>query len=654
MLPEDQKAQTSPNGSPGDAREQTASAEWKSIPIEGCIGTDPEELNRWAAHVVAGKSIARMKVTSLGALVKAIQAHPHARLAPASGSSQSDDGNNLSDVTRLHISDGCLLGCSLEGMNVRISLVIHTYLCGGNFARTTFSSLVEFRGAIFDGWASFENACFVAPTWFNGVDFRSEALFGTAVFNGKTRFDKTTFRDKASFQGTAFSRDASFDEAAFQSTVSFNNSTFGSRVWFRKTMFGEAVSFSTASFMKEATFDQATFSGRASFDRALFHDRTWFAGAHFADRASFDRVTLDDRASFNRAVFERGAWFSKATIRNETYGDLRGCDVNKANAAYRRPLRLRSGFDLAAFVISVPSFWIWRSLRHGWPGWERVRATGSLTIINRVSVITLLAVPILAALYVGLQDLVREQGTSVVGPPWWTGVFVSALGERPHLSASIACAFFASVAISIGLLLYQANAPKVIRKRDEDEHVHEIETRYSEENESLRRDGLRRSIEFIEDQGMTRPGFHPRFVRHHGVLIWMPPGDRPEWFDDKTLPSTHEARQLHAALTSFMPNDGKSADDAASTPEFVPIQDRPGFVPDFERARICIEEGARAEYWLKAHESIFAAWISFVCYTIGILMLLCVVVIQCHNVGRAAGWWAGIDPGPYLRAWFGL
>lgn len=66
---------------------------------------------------------------------------------------------------------------------------------------------------------------------------------------------------------------------------------------------------------------------------------------------------------------------------------------------------------------------------------------------------------------------------------------------------------------------------------------------------------------------------------------------------------------------------------------------RMGIVPGAERARITIEEGAHAEYWLKSRDKIGWAWASFILYVIGIGCLLVILYLQSREVGRAAGWW---------------
>jgi uncharacterized protein YjbI with pentapeptide repeats len=699
MLPEDGHSESVREDKPGTEGVRDAAGEEGArasapkpdgIRIDGRIGTDTEELKRWADHVVAGNAIEHMEIADLRALIEAVQAHPEAAVQP-----ETDDRLSASTTerpnakTRLSVRGGFIAACNAWELRVRVPLVVSSSLWGDTvrFEKAVFTSGLHLEDAVFVGEASFRATIFGGGTSFHRVLFRGAISFRDAVFEGPASFEQAFFVRGMSFRGARFRDKVSFRRCVSTDDAWFDRAEFADEAWFDRAQFQGKCVFLRSVFMDEANFDRATFEGEnsfmesaflrsASFVRAQFHGPTFFglaafrgvaalSGSCFASAVIFDRCLFEDTVSLEDARFQavvscdEVVWGGRvrcngASISQEAFGDFRGVDVSKANASLRRsnsssrPLRL----------VAAPALSLVRSLRYGWPGWERVRATGGLTIINRVSVVTLFAVPVLAAFYVGAQSLVAKHGTTAGGAPWWMRSVVASLSEDPHLSASVAFAFFASVAISLGLLIYQSNAPQVIKKRDEDEHVRDVEERYSDENKSMRRDGLRRSIERLEDQGRLRAGRHPRFVRHHGVLIWIPPGDKPEWFDDKTLPTEEDFRERLAARakTGNELSTGEAAPGGGTvgSSAFVPIQNRPGFVPDFERARICIEEGARAEYWLKAHESIFAAWVSFVCYAIGILMLFCVVVIQCHNVGRAAGWWPGVDPKPYLRAWFGL
>ena len=283
---------------------------------------------------------------------------------------------------------------------------------------------------------------------------------------------------------------------------------------------------------------------------------------------------------------------------------------------------------------------------HGAVGWHLVRALGRLSILNRVSLVALVAAPVLAAIFMAGRGLAA--GDSPGWVRWITeSVGVEKIKERMatlHLSATVALTFIAAVLVTIGLFIYQTFAPDVIKARDEDEHVRDVEARYSDQNTSLRRDGLRRSIERLEDQAKVRFGRHPRFVKHHGDLIWIPPADKPEWFEDASLPDEDATRKQaeetvrKAREACTLPVDDAAIAEAMKGLEIRAPKDRAGFVPGVERARICIEEGARAEYWLKSHEKVRWAWASLTCYVLGVVVLMVILLMQLRSVSRAA-WW---------------
>ena len=64
-----------------------------------------------------------------------------------------------------------------------------------------------------------------------------------------------------------------------------------------------------------------------------------------------------------------------------------------------------------------------------------------------------------------------------------------------------------------------------------------------------------------------------------------------------------------------------------------------GCIPGAERARIAIEEGARAEYWMKSRQELGWAWATWACYGAGLIILAGILLRQGWNVARAAGWW---------------
>ncbi len=662
-----------------------------------------------------------MRVESLRALVQAIQAHPNVTLAPAStDDSPAVSSDSLSRVTRLHISNGYVMGCSLADLNVRITITLQTHLCGGLFEGTTFSSLIGFGGSVFDGWTSFKRAHFAAEAWFDGADFCQEALFDGAIFKEVAHFEGTRFDGEANFGGVRFESGALFEQAVFKKTAYFRKAGFCRNASFKRARFISKASFCDVHFDGVAWFESSFFADEAYFDSAHFWDDAVFAFAHFSDdlylqaaiferKALFGRVIVGHEALLHDAAFEDECTFEdmlavflasmpRAIVRHSLQGDMRAVDVHKVEAAIEN-VKVRAAPWLAIYgweaerkaheharresrerpwepqqaravpitkTCSFSSLWIlfkshkscgahWRVMwtmvrdrgRWGLVDWHHVRALGKLTILNRVSLVAILAVPVLAAGYIAAQKIVAESEGEQV--PIWIRWMARAIGGSPHLSETLAFAFFASVFVTLGLLIYQTFAPDTIKQRDEDEHVRDLETRYSDENPSLRGDGLRRSIERLEDQAKVRPNRHPSFVRHHGDTIWIPPRDKLEWFRDDDLEEEPFRARVREALRG-MPRvehepgstseeaEEKWLDERMKKLKIVPPKQRPGFVPAAERARICIEEGARAEYWLKSHEKIGWAWVSLLCYLLGIAILLVILFIQCRSVAKAA-WW---------------
>ncbi len=673
MLPEDAPKNPTPDPSPSAG--QSAPPKPDDIRIDGKIGTDPDELKRWADHVVAGKPIEHMEIADLRALIEAVQAHPGAKLAPERERGELQQTEvNLATLTQLEIEGGVVLGSDYRALDLRITL----------HASTIFREGATFRGATLRGDAWFGDATFGGPAWFRGATLRGGAWFAGATFRDEAMFDSAIFEGETTFFGATFEGGASFAHATFRG----------------------GASFADATFRGKASFRDATFDGPAWLDRAIFKSEASFNRATFGGRASFEGADFKSEASFNRATFEGGASFEGADFKQDAPGDFRSVDVSKARASLEpterrvapwitmeewkakhveriaqmrarreRPWddhpRSESPWQNTWTALATPgavlqhlwrehrknrAFWrvlgamIRARLAHGSVDWSAVRSLGRLSILNRVSLVALIAVPVLVAAYLAARKIVPEAGSE--GLPIWIRWMVRAIGDILHLdemltltsfSKTLALTFFASVFVTIGLLIYQKFAPDTIKQRDEDEHVRDVEARYSDENPSLRGDGLRRSIERLEDQAKVRAGRHPSFVRHHGDTIWIPPRNRPEWFKDddlkaETYLSSVRESLRHQREAKELPTDDAALDEEMTEMAIVLPMQRPGFVPGAERARICIEEGARAEYWLKSHEEIAWAWLSLICYLLGIAILLVILFIQCRNVARAA-WW---------------
>ena len=626
-----------------EPRDDSAKTGADDVKIVGRIGTDPEELKRWADAVVdRGETIEDMEIEDLRALIEAVQSYPNAKLAPPwKPGDPTLSRENRKELTVLRISGGRVhLKASRtrpEPLAIRVTFHARCLFAGdARFEGAAFAGDARFEGAAFAGDARFERAAFAGNAWFADATFAGDAIFVDATFAGNAWFERAAFAGDAGFAdatfagdtgfvAATFARDARFDGARFAGNASFFGATFFFTRFASATFIGHAE-FEGVAFTAEAWFADATFAQGARFDGTAFAGDTWFARATFAGDMWFGG------ARFEGATFAGRAEFQGARINGACSGDLRLLTVRSAEAALP-PIRfqLQKGrwWSLPARVIWSASQWLgstWPG--SGWLGWNKVRALGGLTILNRVSLIALFAIPVIAAAYIALQAIIREHLSRGDVLPLWVDWLTRVVGDNPHLSPTLALTFFAAVGVTLGLLIYQMGAPDAIKKSDEEEFVGRIESRYPE-GAAQRDDGLRRAIEKLEDIARRRRNRHPNFVKHHGDLLWIPPRDKIEWFRDETLPTLEQLQaQAEAAF--------KAAGRKGEAPRGVAPQEREGYLPGAERARICIEEGARAEYWLLSHEKIAWAWASMLCYCAGLGCLLLILVIQCVNVARAA------------------
>lgn len=611
---------------------------------------------------------------------------------------------------------------------------------GGVFVKFTevrFDAHARFEQASFHGLASFEGASFSADAWFAWTSFGQKAVFDGAYFGKNAGFDGVNFGDEAEFSGVNFGGDAGFDEVRFGGNTRFNGTIFRGRAEFTRTNFGADASFAGASFSRYARFTEASFGADGWFHNVNFGGTAVFAWADFRRKAVFDEASFDGDAWFHGTCFDGPAWFHATRFKDMVLGDLRRCflrtvsfgvQAKHAQQAKQREIELwlhvfnqapaRSP-DGHTRRIAQTLQWVRRLLRAAEPviwhhllghwrqlaqrsrafGWNVVRSLGQLQILNRVSLVALIAVPVVVAFWPAVRALAgayhrhvaeshaamdrllleikraageedaplspevqqrileaTERAGRTLGE--WQVELLGIVSESPHIGATLALVFFAAVFVTLGQLIYQVFAPEEVRKHDEDEFIDLAHQRYPE-SAADRDDGLRRAIEHLETIAKRRPDRHPNLVVHHGDTIWIPPRDRIDWFGDlppkgesgDDTPGASDASVDEGVPVGAGAADGESADSRAQQEqEIEPTRglgskrtassnSGMGIVPGAERRRITIEEGARAEYWLKSRERLSAALASFGLYLIGIGCLLWILGIQAHRVGHAAGWW---------------
>ena len=541
------------------------------------VGTAPEEVRALADAIVRGAWIVYARIADLRAIVDAVMAHPGATLAPAYEKDTQDD-ITATIISRAH-------AISITKMILRRSLVEGN----GSFRHgDRIRCTVDMQSVHFDNGRIFEGAIFCSDTMFQRSRFL-DASFQWAKFCGRVRFEGAQFVRKANFVGTAFRG--------------------GTEFW--RVSFDHEADFLYCKFVNRIMFDGATFGGPL-------------------------------RGDLRRADV-RGAIFGEAANVLRTKDDDAGDGEEKAVAT-----RDGAGHSLRAFLDGVWRRWrgVIRDARL-WLGWHRVRSFGELAILNRVSLVALIAVPLLAAAWpvvdlgvrvmqgrvetsvraleesgqrlqewnaalegasAGLPERAREVAVPTIDAWREAEASIGAasaelreakekVSRRVYIGASLVFAFFAAMFVTLGRLVYQAFAPPLVQKFDEDAFVDDMMQRYARGDGALREDGLRRATEALARIASVRPDRHANLVSHHGETVWIPPKEWIEWFEDQEEPKESEPKPEHAPETK---RSGTGAGERGV--KWTPAKQLPGFVPGEERARIALEEGARAEYWLLARE----------------------------------------------------
>ncbi len=499
-------------------------------------------------------------------------------------------------------------------------------------------------GCEFSGRANFTDTEFNKRAIFRESKFSSKADFSGAVFTGRSSFYRAEFHDYARFDCAKFASGASFKEATFSGEASFYKAEFSDYAHFDCAKFSGVAFFSQAQFFRDGLFDRVTFSdmadfraanfGRvAAFTHASFRAQAQFNWARFGILTKFEKATFSSDASFMSTNLGSHASFFEATFCGDVHGDLRRAIVRSARFG-----RDRTGAEKAKDFFN----------------WVRIRRLGERDILTRVSYAALIVAPVLA----GVWPAVRA-GVNAAREAWEPGAG-SAL-DKPYFPLSLALAFFAAVAVTVARAIYESLAPEALQADDERGFIERKVARF----ESLRaagkdgaaaNDALRDSTEKIAAIARTRPDRHANFVSRFGESVWIPPRDRIEWFEEPEVVNSGPSTE---PLTPRPPLPGGEGEAAPFTPrpplaggegeEKRPTKGEerrpprvgdPGIMSGAERARVAIEEGARAEYLMLGEEKPSAAWASGLLYTVAVLMILAIFLIQLWRVALESSAWA--------------
>ncbi len=129
---------------------------------------------------------------------------------------------------------------------------------------------IDFRGFVFPGIASFENATFSGFADFWGTAFYRRADFRETMFNGPVRFYGANFTGLATFWRATFADNVIFESVTFKNIASFLGTLFEKGAKFAGIRVERSFDMTGASFAQVPAFNQADFKQAPDFDDVRF------------------------------------------------------------------------------------------------------------------------------------------------------------------------------------------------------------------------------------------------------------------------------------------------------------------------------------------------------------------------------------------------
>ncbi len=210
----------------------------------------------------------------------------------------------------------------------RIDLIGAT-LVSANFSNCTFNER-----------ALFSEAVFVGATFFNGTQFRKDAVFVDTKFLATTNFayqdrdgrkHPTVFHQSAAFEGSVFENFVAFADTQFHGPVTFSRrlrpgaapnvpkrqTHFKSGLYWKNVQFADRVEFESATVDRNLHCTATTFTSSMSFSDSKI-DGFHLKDTQFKAETTFLGCTFPGTTRFVKVNFELGANFSGSTFAGET------------------------------------------------------------------------------------------------------------------------------------------------------------------------------------------------------------------------------------------------------------------------------------------------------------------------------------------------
>ncbi len=473
----------------------------------------------------------------------------------------------------------------------------------------------------------FENCNLIPRHSFIDSELNSLKMVGCNIrssFMRPTLYINSRVHGEFELRACTFENGIDFSEAVFEKQFRLVNCDFS----------GDSCSFHKTKFLDSASFENVTFGQVTRFFNTQFESSARFSGCKFCRGTQFEYINFPDDGWFEEGEFELGGNFLACYFPAKFYLgtiDLRRvhftqCTIDRSQALWTTwPSRflpdtipLTSSREIAIPKALRKFVWNFRrivtQIKTFRLSWGAVRSLGELHILNRLSLALLFFVPVLA----GIWPLIRRTYST----------YAEWQGEIPNpfvLPTSLALLFLGAVCVTFGQLVYQTFTPELVRRQTPRDHALTQLNDWSEADDSLKWDFLRRTREYLLAIARTDPTrHHPNLVNRHRQLVWIP--WRFDWFSTKQLPRLDPAAR------------DKEYEDNSQTPVNTDLKVRfptlttIDYISEEERIRIAVEEGAMAEYDLATCQKPAAIYATAALYLVGVLIIISVLLWQVSRV----------------------
>ncbi|QOI98961.1 MAG: pentapeptide repeat-containing protein [Phycisphaeraceae bacterium] len=417
-----------------------------------------------------------------------------------------------------------------------------------------------------------------------------------STFGDEANLSGSTFGDEANLSGSTFGDEANLSGSTFGKGADLSFSTFGDRSNLSGSTFGILASLSGSTFGDGADLSGSIFGARANLSGSTFGKGANLSGSTFGHEADLSGSTFGDGAVFSLATFGTHADFSGTRLGFRA--DFFDCRFHAPGGpeglvvASRHFPRTHAGRAHELLVKPLVHF-----------GWDTVRRLGETRFLTLASYSSLVAVPLIVGSWPALRRAVESYNAA--DKP---GSLPAHL-DAPPLPSAWALAFFAALCVAIAHALYGYFAPESVQRASRDDFREKRNAEFRAAPTHSQRDLLIRAFDSLDQAARRLPEIrHPSFVKRHGKAVWVTTSIE-ELDRYSKLPDEEELRHSNACKAAR--NAGRP-----KPPPRPPLTNSPE-----EMRVIVIDEGAAAEYDLKAREKLPAASLSAAFYAAALFLL---------------------------------